>query len=170
MIQTLLRRLGTILVVVLLQVFLFNHINLWGYAMPLLGAMVLFHTTLDTGCIGNMFVAFATGLVLDAFSNTPGVAAGALTATAFVQHFILRAMAPKDAVEDAVVDRFLLGQYKYFWYVAILLAVHHLTYFLLEAFTFFNLADIALRCAGSYALSLLLAWGMEMLRPGKPQQ
>lgn len=157
------------LVVIFLQVFLFNHINLWGYAVPLLGAMVLFHIPLDAGRIGNMFMAFATGVVLDAFSNTPGVAAGAMTITAFVHYPLLHAMAPKDAVEDAVPDRCLLGQYKYFLYMAILLAVHHLAYFMLEAFSFFNIADLSLRLLGSYALSLLLAWGMEILRPAKIQ-
>lgn len=157
------------LLVIFLQVFLFNHINLWGYAVPLLGVMVLFRLPLNVGCIGSMCVAFATGVVLDAFCNTPGVAAGAMTATAFVQYYMLRAMVPKDAVEDAVPDRHLLGYYKYFWYMAILMAVHHLLYFVLEAFSFFNLSDLALRFAGSYVLSLLLAWALEMLRPAKAQ-
>ena len=169
MIQTLFYRLMTMLLVIFLQVFLFNNINLWGYAVPLLGVMVLFRTPLNAGCIWNMFMAFGTGIVLDAFSNTPGVAAGAMTATAFVQYFVLHAMAPKDAVEDAVPDRRMLGQYKYFWYMAILFAVHHLLYFMLEAFSFFNLTDLALRFAGSYILSLALAWIMEMLRPSKVQ-
>ncbi len=166
---TLLHRLGTMLLVILLQVFLFNHINLWGYAVPLLGVMVLFHTPLNYGRIGNMLMAFVTGLILDAFSNTPGVAAGALTFTAFVQYPLLRSMAPKDAVEDAVPDRHLLGRYNYFWYIAILMAVHHLAYFMLEAFSFFNIVNLLLRFLGSYALSLMLAWFIEILRPSKKQ-
>ncbi len=157
------------LVVIFLQVFLFNHINLWGYAVPLLGPMVLFHIPLNAGRIGNMFLAFATGVVLDAFSNTPGVAAGAMTITAFAHYPLLHAMAPRDAVEDAVPDHYLLGQYKYFWYMAILLAVHHVAYFVLEAFSFFDIAGLSLRFLGSYVLSLLLAWVVEMLRPAKVQ-
>ncbi len=167
--QTLLHRLGTMLLVILLQVFLFNHINLWGYAVPLLGVMVLFHTPLNAGRIGNMSMAFVTGVILDAFSNTPGVAAGALTATAFVQHPLLHAMVPKDVVEDAVPDRHLLGQYKFFWYMAILMAVHHCVYFVFEAFSFFNLANLLLRLLGSYVLSMILAWFIEILRPVKKQ-
>lgn len=157
------------LAVIFLQVFLFNHICLWGYAVPLLGAMALFHTPLSAGRIGNMCLAFAMGVVLDAFGNTPGVAAGAMTLTAFVQYPLAHAMVPKDVAEDAVPDRHMLGHYKYFWYMAILLAVHHLAYFVLEAFSFLNIVDLALRFLGSYALSLLLAWGMEMLRPAKTQ-
>ena len=84
--------------VVLLQVMVLNHVNLWGYAVPLLGVMVLFHVPLNAGRIGNMFMAFFTGLVLDAFSNSPGVAAGAMTLAVFVQYPLLHAMLPKDAV------------------------------------------------------------------------
>ncbi len=164
---TLLHRLGTVLLVLVLQVFLFNHINLYGYAVPLLGVVIVLHTPLNAGRIANMFLAFAAGVVLDAFSNTPGVAAGAMTATAFVQYPLAHAMVPKDAVEDAVPDRHLLGHYNYFCYMAILMAVHHLIYFMLEAFTFFHLLNLTLRFLGSYALSLLLAWCMEMLRPAK---
>lgn len=167
MIQTLFHRLGIILVVVLLQVFVFNHINLWGYAVPLLGVSVLFYTPLNSGRIGNMLLAFFTGLLLDAFSNSPGVAAGAMTATAFVQYPLLHAMAPKDAVEDAIPDVHLLGRYKYISYIAILMAVHHLIYFVFEAFSLFNAMDLALRFLGSYVLSMLLALSIEMFRTSK---
>lgn len=167
MLQTLLHRLGTMLLVIFLQVFLFNNINLWGYAVPLLGAMLLFHTPLNADRIGTMFLAFVAGVILDAFSNTPGVAAAAMTATAFVQYSLAHAMLPKDVVEDAVPDRHLLGQYKYFCYMAILLAVHHLVYFMMEAFSFYHLTGLALQFLGSYVLSLLLAWFMELLRPAR---
>lgn len=163
MIQTLFRRLGIVLLVILLQVSVFNHIILWDYAVPLLGVMVLFHMPLNSGRTGNMFMAFFTGLVLDAFSNSPGVTAGAMTATAFVQYPLLHAMAPKDAVEDAVPDMKMLGKYNYISYMAILMAVHHFLYFLLEAFSFFNPMDLLLRFLGSYALSMLLALSLEML-------
>ncbi len=162
MIQTLLHRLGAILLVVVLQVFVLNHVNLWGYAVPLLGVMVVFHTPLNAGRIGNMLLAFAAGVVLDAFSNTPGVSVGALTAAAFVQYPLAHAMVPKDAVEDAIPGRHLMGWYNYFWYMAILMAVHHVVYFLLEAFTFFNFWSLILRLLGSYALSLFLAWFIEL--------
>ena len=167
MIQTLFHRLGFVFLVILLQVFVFNHIILWDYAVPLLGVMVLFHTPLDAGRIGNMLLAFFSGLVLDAFSNTPGVATGALTATAFVQYPLMHAMAPKDAVEDAVPDMKLLGKYNYISYIAILTAVHHFLYFLLEAFSLFNPLDLLLRFLGSYALSMLLALSIEMLLSSK---
>ena len=165
--QTLFHRLGVVLLVIFLQVFVFNHIILWGYAIPLLGVMILFHTPLNAGRIGNMLLAFFTGLVLDAFSNSPGVAAGAMTFTAFVQYSLLHAMAPKDAVEEAVPGIKLLGKYNYISYLAILMAVHHFMYFLLEAFSFFNAMDLLIRFLGSYVLSMALALSIELLLSSK---
>ena len=165
--QTLFHRLGVALLVIFLQVFVFNHIILWGYAIPLLGVMILFHTPLNAGRIGNMLLAFFTGLVLDAFSNSPGVAAGAMTFTAFVQYSLLHAIVPKDAVEDAVPSMKLLGKYNYVFYIAILMAVHHFMYFLLEAFSFFNAMDLLIRFLGSYALSMVLALSIEFLLSSK---
>lgn len=165
--QTLFHRLGVVLLVIFLQVFVFNHIILWGYAIPLLGVMILFHTPLNAGRIVNMLLAFFTGLVLDAFSNSPGVAAGAMTFTAFVQYSLLHAIVPKDAVEDAVPSMKLLGKYNYVFYIAILMAVHHFMYFLLEAFSFFNAMDLLIRFLGSYALSMVLALSIEFLLSSK---
>lgn len=165
--QTLFHRLGVVLLVIFLQVFVFNHIILWGYAIPLLGVMILFHTPLNAGRIGNMLLAFFTGLVLDAFSNSPGVAAGAMTFTAFVLYSLLHAIVPKDAVEDAVPSMKLLGKYNYVFYIAILMAVHHFMYFLLEAFSFFNAMDLLIRFLGSYALSMVLALSIEFLLSSK---
>ena len=90
-----------------------------------------------------------------------------MTATAFIQPPLLHAMAPKDAVEDAVPDMKLLGKYNYISYIAILTAVHHFLYFLLEAFSLFNPLDLLLRFLGSYALSMLLALSIEMLLSSK---
>lgn len=167
MIHILLRRLGGILLIIALQVFVFNHINLWGYATPLLGFMVLLYTPLNASRTGSMFLGFLAGIVLDAFSNTPGVSAGAITATAFVQHPLINVMAPKDAIETAIPDMKLLGRYTYLLYLAILMAVHHIVYFLFEAFTFHNFGDLALRLLCSYAISMLMASAVEMLCSSK---
>lgn len=164
MIQTQLHRFALILGLLLLQVFVLNHICLWGYAVPLLGCMMLFYTPLESNRIGTMFLAFLLGLVMDAFSNSPGVAAAAMTLVAFIQQPLLHAMAPDDVVEGSIPDINMLGGYKYFFYMAILMAVYHVVYFLLEAFSLSNLPDLLLRFSSSYVLSMLVALSMEMWR------
>jgi rod shape-determining protein MreD len=167
MIQTLPHRIGLILLIIFLQIFVFNKICLGGYAVPLMGVMILFHIPVNAGRISAMLLAFMVGLLLDAFSNTPGISAGAMVATSFVQQPLLHGMAPKDSLEDSVPNKELLGKYKYFFYMAILMAVHHGIYFLLDAFTFFNPITLLLRFVSSYALSMLFAYLLEMFRKPK---
>lgn len=167
MMQTLPHRIGFTLLIIFLQIFIFNKINIGGYAVPLMGVVALFHIPVNAGRISVMILAFFIGLILDAFSNTPGLTAGAMTMTAFVQQPLLQAMSPKDVLEDSIPNKELLGKNKYFFYTAILMAVHHIVYFLFEAFSLYNLQTLLLRFAGSYAFSMLLAYLFELLRSRK---
>lgn len=167
MIQILFSRLGYVLLVMFLQIFLCNYVSLWGYATPLLGVMVLFRIPLNAGRKGTMLFAFIIGLILDAFSNTPGLTAGAMTVTAFMQFPLMNSIVPKDAAEDALPTINLLGKYKYFSYIAILMAIHHIVYFVFEAFNFFNPINLLMRFLATYIVSLLLAWSIEILHTSK---
>ena len=70
----------TFVVLCALQVFILNHIQLFGCAMPLF--YVWFVVTMKKGTPkwAMMCWAFAMGMTLDIFTNTPGVAAAAMTA------------------------------------------------------------------------------------------
>ena len=59
------------IILCIIQVFVFNHIQLFGCASPLL--YVYFVLTMKKGMAkwGMMTWAFALGLLLDTFSNTP---------------------------------------------------------------------------------------------------
>jgi rod shape-determining protein MreD len=114
-----------------------------------------------------MLFAFIIGLILDAFSNTPGLTAGAMTVTAFMQFPLMNSIVPKDAAEDALPTINLLGKYKYFSYIAILMAIHHIVYFVFEAFNFFNPINLLMRFLATYIVSLLLAWSIEILHTSK---
>ncbi|MBR4968192.1 MAG: rod shape-determining protein MreD, partial [Bacteroidaceae bacterium] len=74
MIQTILSRIGWFLLLVALQVFVFNHIHVLGYATPM--PYVFFLLILPNDLPRWLFVAlgFLLGLIIDVFADTPGVA------------------------------------------------------------------------------------------------
>ena len=78
MIVIFIKRLLQILELIALQVLVCNHVHLWGLATPMLYPLFLFYLPLNSNRIGNMLWAFVLGLVIDAFSNTPGEAAAAM--------------------------------------------------------------------------------------------
>lgn len=167
MIITFLIRLLQLLGVAAFQILLLNHVHLFGYATPMCAAMFLVWFPLNANRIGNMLWAFALGLLLDAFSSTPGMTAAALTFTAFLQWPLLKAMAPKDSVEDLVPTFKKMGTWNHVQYVIILFVAFHFAYFLIDAFSFFNFLDIVIAMTSSCVLSLVIALSLESLRNGK---
>ena len=163
MIQTLLKRLMQLLLLVVLQVLVCNHIHLFGLATPMLYVLFLVWTPLNANRIVSLLSAFALGLIVDIYSNTPGEAAASLTLAAFIQHPLLHTMAPKESIEDMVPSYKTMGTWNHIYYVTILTVVHHTGFYLLESFSFFHARELWLSLLSSTMLSLLLMLTVESL-------
>ena len=82
-------RIRQIIIILALQVLVFDYIHLWGYATPLLGVMVVVYSPLSDNRVTNLVMSFLAGIVMDMFTNSPGVAAASMTLASFVQHPLL---------------------------------------------------------------------------------
>lgn len=157
-------RIRQVLLILALQVLVLDYVHLWGYATPLLGVLLVVYTPLNENRMLNMAMSFALGVVMDMFANTPGVGAAAMTLASFVQHPLLVMMVPKDSDEDMVPSQHTMGTVSYYAYMAIMFAVYHVAYFVLEVFSFIRPADLLISMCSSYALSFVLAMSFESLR------
>lgn len=94
------RNIIFIIVLLLVQTLLLNHISVFGCATPLL--YVYFALTIQRGESkwATLLWCFAMGLPVDIFSNTPGVAAAAMTLVGFLQPYVIELFAPRDSAED----------------------------------------------------------------------
>lgn len=106
---------------------------------------------------------FCTGLLVDIFSNTPGVAAGSLTLIGLLQPYVLTLFAPKDEEEEFIPTLKSLGWMKYLSYAFILIFVYCFFFFTLEAFTFFNVVLWAESIGGSTLLTLIIILALEII-------
>ena len=167
MILDFIKRLLQLLVMVALQVLVCNHVHLFGYATPMPYVLFLCYLPLNANRIGNMLWAFALGVIIDAFSNTPGEAAASLTMAAFIQWPLLKVLAPKESIEDMVPTYQSMGTWNHIRYILILTIVHHATFYLLESFSYFHVTATFLSFGASLALSLVLMLTLETLRHGK---
>ena len=150
MIQLWINRLMWTLALWVLQVFVLNHIHIYGCITPM--------------------VAVYFGLALDVFAATPGVASASLTATAFLQPWLLNRITTKDAPEDLVAGRRTLGSWRYFQYLSLVTFFHHCLFFTLEAFSFFHYRDLLLSILGSWLLSMPFLWAFEYMRRVKKKE
>ena len=95
-----LRNIVFIIVLLLAQTLLLNHISVFGCATPLL--YVYFALTVQRGEAkwATLLWCFFMGLLVDIFTNTPGVAAASMTLVGFLQPYVVELFAPRDSADD----------------------------------------------------------------------
>ena len=157
-------RLLQMLGLVALQVLVLNHIHLLGYATPLVCVAFLLFFPLNASRIGTLLWAFALGLTVDIFSNTPGMCSASMTFVAMLNPLLLRVFSPRDAAEDMRPSYATMGRWAHIRYIAALVMVHHSVFFLLESLTFRHPLQLFLGWLGSVVLSVLLIAALETLR------
>lgn len=159
-----LKRFLWVSILIILQVFLLNHIHMFGIATPLLYVYFILLFPRNYPQWSAMLWAFAIGLTLDAFNNTPGVTAASLTLIAALQPFAIRPFLSRESSETLIPGMRTLGVFNFIVYIFVLTTIHIFTFFSLEMFSFFNLIEWA-ECAGaSTALTILLILVIEQMR------
>jgi rod shape-determining protein MreD len=159
-----LKRLAVFIVLALVQTLVFNHIRLFGYAMPLLYVYFIIITQRGYPRWATLVWAFMLGLVVDVFANTPGAAAASLTLVGLLQPYLLELFVSREAVPNLKVSLTVLGWVKFLALAAILTFVHCAAFFSLEMFTFVDLTTWILCVLGSTLLTLILIMGIESVR------
>ena len=142
---------------VLVQVLVINHIRLGGYVHPYI--YLAFVMLLPFG-IPNwqlLLWGFGLGLVVDLFTGTPGLHAGATTFMAFCRPSIIRLVSGSLKFENVTEPNIgQLGGMWFFRYALCMVFVHHFSLFLLESFSFRLIGQVLLRILLSVPVSIFL--------------
>ena len=133
------RNIFRFIVVVLVQVVLLNRINLGGslnYFHFFLYPVFILYLPLKLRRFVIILLAFALGITLDLFYNSPGVHASACVFTAYIRKYVLQLLEPIEGYnKDHDLSIYKMGIIWVASYSAILLLVHLIWYFSLEAFS-----------------------------------
>jgi rod shape-determining protein MreD len=146
------------------QVLVLNNIHLFGFATPLLLVYIIIVMPANAPRWVSLTSAFLMGIISDMFSNTPGVAAASLTATAFLQPTLLKLMLSREAPENLTPAISTMGRTKFISFSLILVLLYCLMFFALEEFSFFHLTQWAQFVGGSTILTLMLLLTIENFR------
>lgn len=145
------------LVLVLCQVVVFNHICLFGVAIPLVFIYFIIKLPFNLSVNWVMTVSFLMGLTIDIFSNTQGMNALACTILAVCRKPVIRLYEPRqDDMPNPEPSTKTLGLWVFVKYALTLCAIYCTLYFIIEAFAFFNLVEMLLRIAGSILLTFVI--------------
>ena len=153
---SLIKNIFVTLLLILLQVIVLNQIHLFSYATPLLYVYIALKSPRDFPRWAILLWCFVTGLIIDVFSNTPGMAAGSMTLVGMIQPFILRMFVNRDTPDDITPSASTLGFGHYASYTTILVSVYCIVFFILETFSFFNWLQFLGYALGSAVLTIAL--------------
>ena len=160
----LLKRALLFVVFVLAQALVLGRVHLFHCATPLLYVYFVTMFPRNYPKWGVLTWAFAMGLTIDIFSNTPGLAAASLTAIAAIQPYFYELFVPRDSAESLEPSLVNLGPTKYSYYIVILVTLYCLLFFTLEMFSFDNLMEWLMCVTGSALITLALIFTFEIAK------
>ncbi len=162
-------RFGLIFILlILLQVLLFNNIQFSGYVNPYVYIMFILLLPIEIPAWLLLIISFFTGLIIDLFAGTPGMHTSATVLAGFVRPFILRIISPRDGYEPGADPSILIYGFKWFLiYTSIIVIIHHTALFYLEVFRFTDFLRTLLRVLLSSLFSITFIVLLEYIRKGK---
>ena len=160
MIKLLPRYIVNFVILILIQVFLLNNIQLGGFINPYFYVLFIIILPFEIPSWFLLIVAFLLGISMDLFSNTLGMHSSATVFLAFLRPYVLKVISPRDGYEKET-----LPQLKYYgaaWFVrysSVLILAHHFFLFYIEVFSLSNffatLARVLLSSIFTFILVLI---------------
>jgi rod shape-determining protein MreD len=168
MINRILRYGLIFILLLLLQVLLFNNIQFSGYVNPYIYIMFILLLPVEMPAWIILIISFAIGLIIDLFSGTPGMHTSATVLAGFVRPYVLRVISPRDGYEPGVDPSIIIYGFRWFViYTSIIVFVHHFALFYLEVFRLADFFRTFLRVILSSLFSISFIILLEYIRKGK---
>lgn len=135
-----------------------------GVAIPFLYIYFIIRLPLSLSVNWTLTLAFILGLVIDIFSNTPGMNALACTVVAFLRKPILNLYTPRGedySESEPSIRNF--GMSLFVRYVLTFSLCFCTLLFVIESFSFFDIGRLIVRVLASTILTFLVILGMDSL-------
>lgn len=154
----------TFILLIMAQAVIFNHIVLFGIAIPFIFIYFIIKLPVSTNPSNVIFWSFLLGTVMDIFQDTPGMCGLACTCIGALRMPLLRIFIPRedDIIHSAPSIR-TFGLGTFVRYVATVAAIFCTLVFTIEAFTFFHLGLLLQRIVASTLLTSLLLVAIESI-------
>lgn len=166
MVQTL-HRVVWFVVLVLVQTQILNHVHIMGYATPMVFIYYILALNSEIPRKSLLLQAFALGLCVDIFGNTPGVNAGAATLMAFVRRPLLQMQMLRETTDDYEPGIRMMGTGAFLRYVSGATLVFVVAVRLMDAFSFAHPLELLLRIVTDTVMSVACILCIDAMRRKK---
>jgi len=113
----------------------------------------------------SLLIGFSVGMIMDIFTNTPGMHAAATTLMAGVRYPLIRLFVLKDDLSNRTISLSWMGRSVFWRYTVILVLIHHTTLYLLEAMSFMNGIALLTKIPMCSLLTILFIMAFELISP-----
>ena len=152
------------IIVMALQVLLFDQLQLWGACHPYVYILCLLMMPITLPHSVSMVIGAAVGLVMDIFCNSLGVHTAACILLMFIRPYLIGVIVnDKDRLNEQISLR-AIGMEALIKYVVILVLIHHLTVFLLAAWSWAHIGFVLLETLVSSLITISLIIAYNALR------
>lgn len=149
---------------VLAQVIVFNHICLFGYAVPLVFIYLIIKLPMTMSINWVLTVSFLLGLTIDIFSDTQGMNSLACTLLGVLRRPVLRLYFPREEEMSMPMPSFRsLGVAVYLKYVFSISLIYCALFFMIESFSLFNPMRLLIKIASSALLTFIIIIAIDSL-------
>ncbi len=164
MITTYFKRVEWFAALALIQVLVLNNIHIAGYATPFIYIYLILKMSSGTSRNELMLWGFFLGLVVDVFSDTPGMNAASAVFIAFLRPYFLRLFTQRDSTDEFVPAIKTIGTFSFIKYVIVCVLFHHAALLMIESFSLFDLNTLLIKIGTSTLLTVLCIMGIEGLK------
>lgn len=141
---------------VLIQTLVLNYIQFSGYINPYVYVLFILLLPVSIPHYALVLLGFSIGIVVDIFSNSPGMHTSATTLAAFMRPYVINVISPRDMDKNDYPGVAQFGLPWFVSYSAVIIVIHHLFYFYIEAFTFAGFFLTMLRSLISSVFTIFL--------------
>lgn len=158
------KQLGRYVIVMLLQVLLFDQLQLWGVCHPYIYILCLLMLPITLPHSVDMVIGAIIGLIMDVFCNSLGVHTASCILIMFIRPYLIGAIVnDKDRLNEQISLR-SIGMEAMIKYVVILVVIHHLVVFSLAAWSWHHIGFILLETLVSSIITISIIIGYNALR------
>lgn len=149
---------------ILVQVFVLNNIRLLGYINPYIYILFIFLLPVKFPRAATLMLAFILGIIIDSFSNTPGMHTFATVLIAFLRNPVINIFTAIEEGANPVPSIYSFGLATFVKYIVTLVFIHHTAFFFLEIFTFVGIGQTFLRIILNTLITSVILLGINSFK------
>lgn len=158
------KQIGRYFLVMLLQVLLFDQLQLLGVCHPYIYILCLLMMPITLPHSADMIIGAVVGLIMDIFCNSLGVHTASCIFIMFIRPYLIGAIVnDKDRLNEQITLR-TLGMEALLKYTVILVLAHHLIVFLLAAWSWSHIGFVLMETIVSSLITISIIIGYNTLR------